>query len=569
MPEGRRLAEPVVRNVLPQALCVGLVVLLYSALDERRSTRAEELALAVTADSHVEEALPDHNYGGEDRLPVGGWIYKNGEQPRFVESLIRFDLSTIPRGATIEIAILELYLFRAWGPEQTSIGVCAADRAWQEGTVTWRTKPQPAGDCVWRNVETRAGYYVWDLAALLQKVRRGELPDHGLILVGGRSSLREFRSREHAEHPPHLTVTYTLTSRDPGSTTGQPGWKRWVRLGRPRVAAGPPILGRHRDGRLDVFTSGGDRAIWHIGQQSPSADEWGGWTSLGRPRGSGLGTPAVGQNQDGRLELLAIGDDGALWHAWQQRPDEEAWSEWVSLGTPPMRAPRGLAGDFRPAVATNQDGRLEVFVVGNDRALWHVYQARPGRAPWSAWASLGGQVAFPLAARHLDGRLEVFVVWRDQALWHRWQRQANTDPWVEWISMDGRTARAPQAGLNRDGRLELFVIGTDGALWHIYQSTAGAGPWTTWETLGHEISGLAVTRAGNDRLVVLAAGRDGELWRISQQRPGSGWTEWVGPIGRCEAVAAGTKADGRVAAVCLHTGEGGLGELWYLSGAGS
>jgi len=40
-----------------------------------------------------------------------------------------------------------------------------------------------------------------------------------------------------------------------------------------------------------------------------------------------------------------------------------------------------------PGVGVNPDGRLEVFVVGSDFALWHNWQLTPGGA-WSGWAPL-------------------------------------------------------------------------------------------------------------------------------------------------------------------------------------
>ena len=43
-----------------------------------------------------------------------------------------------------------------------------------------------------------------------------------------------------------------------------------------------------------------------------------------------------------------------------------------------------------PSLADNSDGRLEVFALGLDGALWHIWQDAAHAGPWSAWASLGG-----------------------------------------------------------------------------------------------------------------------------------------------------------------------------------
>jgi hypothetical protein len=86
-------------------------------------------------------------------------------------------------------------------------------------------------------------------------------------------------------------------------------------------------------------------------------------------------------NADGRLEVFVRGDDNALWHIWQAAPNN-GWSGWASLGG-------SLPGD--PVVFQNQDARVEVFARGDDSALWHIWQAAPNNG-WSGWASLGGHI---------------------------------------------------------------------------------------------------------------------------------------------------------------------------------
>ena len=61
------------------------------------------------------------------------------------------------------------------------------------------------------------------------------------------------------------------------------------------------------------------------------------------------------------------GTDGALWHVWQTAPNA-GWSGWASLGG-------GIVGD--QAVASNKDGRMEVFVRGTDLGLWRRWQTAP------------------------------------------------------------------------------------------------------------------------------------------------------------------------------------------------
>jgi acylphosphatase len=88
-----------------------------------------------------------------------------------------------------------------------------------------------------------------------------------------------------------------------------------------------------------------------------------------------------------------------------------------------------MGGSVRqPIVGTNADGRLEVFAVGGDDALWQIWQKARNNG-WSAWQSMGGNVRQPTVGNNQDGRLEVFAVGSDEALWHTWQVSPNGS-WV-------------------------------------------------------------------------------------------------------------------------------------------
>jgi acylphosphatase len=136
---------------------------------------------------------------------------------------------------------------------------------------------------------------------------------------------------------------------------------------------------------------------------------------------------SVGNNEDGRLEVFGVGADSALWHIWQTAPNG-AWSDWGTLG--------GILTS-EPEVIRNDDGRLEAFARGTDDALWHIWQTAPNGA-WSGWSSLGGIITSdPTIARNADGRLEAFARGTDDALWHIWQTAPN-GAWSGWSSLGGK-----------------------------------------------------------------------------------------------------------------------------------
>ena len=314
-------------------------------------------------------------------------------------------------------------------------------------------------------------------------------------------------------------------------------WDNWASLGSPSPGLtfeGSPTIAVNDDGRLEIFATGLDNALWHIWQVAPNGP-WDNWASLGGPPNVDIGhSIGVHVNDDGRLEIFATGSDSALWHIWQVTPNGP-WGAWASLGKPP-----GPVFITTPLVSANDDGRLEAFVIGSDRALWHIWQTAPG-APWGGWASLGGpptgnMVLYPFLRKNDDGRLEVFVTAESHSavgvtgtLWHVWQVAPN-GPWGAWASLGKPTANisAPTVRKNDDGRLEIFVNGSDGAIWHMWQLTAGGG-WGSWSSLGSpsslEIGSFTPFVAENDdgRLEAFAVGSDGALWHTWQISPGGHW----------------------------------------------
>ncbi len=251
------------------------------------------------------------------------------------------------------------------------------------------------------------------------------------------------------------------------------------------------------DGRLELFAKGivsaQDSALWHIAQTAPSQG-WTDWASLGSPAATGgLGLPVVAASADGRLEVFAVGSDGALWHIWQTSLNG-GWSAWLSHGTPPGTAFDGLR---RPVIAPNTEGRLELFAVGDDKALWHIWQIAPNGG-WSSWTAHGTPpgtdftIGSPAMAASADGRLELFLCGSDEQLWHIWQ-VSPSGGWSSWTSHGHPPStnppfptgvwNTPALALNSAGRLELFVAGTNTELWHIWQTALNQG-WSGWLSHG-------------------------------------------------------------------------------------
>jgi hypothetical protein len=249
---------------------------------------------------------------------------------------------------------------------------------------------------------------------------------------------------------------------------------------------------------------------------NPALRPWSGVASLG---GGSSGEVAIGNDADGRLELFVVGTDGQLWHIWQSVANG-AWANWVPLGG---SFPLGAT----PAVGRNADGRLELFVRGADGAVWHEFQTIPNGG-WSDLFSLGGSVsADPAVATNADGRLQLFVRNSAGTMSMTAQVSANA-PFAAISTLGGTWPAGTRLAVvaNTDGRLEVVGTANDGQLWHAWQGTAG-GTFSAFFPLGGSLpSGrqVAFGRNADGRLEVFAAASDGQLWHEYQVSPGGGWS---------------------------------------------
>lgn len=307
------------------------------------------------------------------------------------------------------------------------------------------------------------------------------------------------------------------------------GWARQS-LGQPGSGSGDMPVGiaaaPNADGHLEAVALGYSSTVWHAWQTSPGGG-WSSWSSLGNPaQGNPLTKPVLAQNKDGRLEMFTSLQGFAVWHRWQTAANN-GWSAWKSLGNPVTTGgPLGA-----PAVAHNHDGRLEVFTLATGGALWHCWQTAANNG-WSAWSSLGTpstEPAYnpPTLTRSHDGRLAVFTIASDGAVWHRTQHQPGRGPWEPWAFLGPHpgTLTDLAAGVHADGRVVLFAIGhkPDGGteIWQVEQS-APDGSWgtATRQLVSDPFGKTSVTllgkTSGHATSPVLVSGSDGRLRLCSQ-----------------------------------------------------
>jgi hypothetical protein len=234
------------------------------------------------------------------------------------------------------------------------------------------------------------------------------------------------------------------------------------------------------------------------------------------------------------------------------------WSGWAPVSGPPP----GASGP--PAVAAWGPGRLDLFVRGTDRHLWHAFRT-PGAA-WSGWEDLGGQLASaPAAVSWGPERVDVFAKGTDGALWHRWW---GGTAWSGWESRGGQLASAPAVASWGAGRIDVVAVGSDAAIWHRWWGGSG---WSGWESLGGVCTGDPAAGGWQpgafDVFCLGATTAPAALWhRWYRFGEWVGWSQEV-PGGWIDGASAVTWAPGRLDVFGVDAATNGLAHAWWDSTA--
>src|SRR5262249_25073439 len=160
--------------------------------------------------------------------------------------------------------------------------------------------------------------------------------------------------------------------------------------------------------------------------------DWHGWDQFG-PSGTATSL-AVGQHNDGRLEILAITPSGGVTSKYETQADG-AWSDrWIGFAAPGTGT--NLAGAHHQsgrgedlAVANHQSGRVEIFAVTSDGQVWTKYETK-NNSDWHGWDQFSspGQARSVVVGKHASGRLEVFAVKPDGDVVTNYETKPD-EPW--------------------------------------------------------------------------------------------------------------------------------------------
>lgn len=176
------------------------------------------ITLDPIADTMVAQGQPNTNFW----LEAGNLAIKVGYEDRvsegqgIVRGLLRFNLSSIPAGSTINVATLRLHYtyWRDYSGYYRRVTAYRVTDPWMEDTVTWNSRPGYGEACGF--VDLVAGgqsdfhYYDWDVTSLVQAWVNRTYNNHGIMLRGDETlGIRAFGSWETGdEYTPQLIVDF-------------------------------------------------------------------------------------------------------------------------------------------------------------------------------------------------------------------------------------------------------------------------------------------------------------------------------------------------------------------------
>ncbi|MBS2966790.1 hypothetical protein KGA66_27385 [Actinocrinis puniceicyclus] len=233
----------------------------------------------------------------------------------------------------------------------------------------------------------------------------------------------------------------------------------------------------------------------------------------------------------GLRDITASGSTFAVQSLWSNATNScvnaaPRWTDWANeFGAPPP----GVAPGSAPVVSTSGANRLDVFVRGNDDAIWTESWNGSG---WSGWQSLGGNlVSNPGVVAGGPNPIDLFAVGSNGDIWHRVYSSGTWAPWGDELRPPppGIAAGAsPTLSTSGPNRLDVFVRGADNAIWDQYWNGSG---WSGWQSLGGNlVSNPGAVAGGPNPIDLFAVGRNGDIWHnVYTSGTWLGWNDELQP----------------------------------------
>ncbi len=203
-------------SYIMRRVAFAFMVSLLFALMMAGAAQADMVMLSPIADAYVDSTNPASAFG-QDVFLISGF---DANTDRRTQPFLKFDLSLIPPGSTINEATLKLYLKSMTGKSPTEVEIFRATSDWDEQTLSWNTRPTGPGLGKTATISDNKGNKNIDMTAFVAGWLANTFPNFGVFVdyAGKNTYSVIFNSREAPKNQPYLVVYYN----PPSSGTGGP-----------------------------------------------------------------------------------------------------------------------------------------------------------------------------------------------------------------------------------------------------------------------------------------------------------------------------------------------------------
>ena len=217
---------------------------------------------AGVEDAKISRWSPSTNYGDSKYLSVRARDVTN--------SLLRFDLSSIPTGAVVESATLSIYCYGTSNGNPLTAEIYGLRRPWEEGSATWSqasdgnpwgeagaygSSDRDASPADSVQIQDTHAWHNWDVTSLAQKWVSDPQSNYGVVIQAHSSVAVAYYclSSEGTDvnSRPTLAVTYRIPPTPTPTPTATSGISTPVNHALHAIWASAPIV---VDGNLDEWT---------------------------------------------------------------------------------------------------------------------------------------------------------------------------------------------------------------------------------------------------------------------------------------------------------------------------
>lgn len=163
------------------AIVLVLSLVLVSALSIKAvNAQAGQVTLKPTDDSYVDSDSPDSNYGGQEALQIGNYQVLGHTE---CIGWLKFDLSTLPSGAVVDNATLQLHT-QTVGETYNVCACYCSDNSWTDLGITWNNYPRVGFISVdSATVATSESWYSWNVSGAVKYTQLNNLTAMTIALI--------------------------------------------------------------------------------------------------------------------------------------------------------------------------------------------------------------------------------------------------------------------------------------------------------------------------------------------------------------------------------------------------